>query len=162
MAAAAWIMKSYMLYRRPPGRHCGGALKDLLRGVDAAATSRRPKGLASLRPKGLALLRRYRVFRDSASHYIAVTFLLSWLFRFVRGFSCSRGEASPLGLFPRACRPHLAENSPLDCFPGARCPCSLSPVPCSLFPVPCSLSPVPFVLPFAYPQTPRQIIFSYN
>jgi len=23
---------------------------------------------------------------------------------------------------PRACRPHLAENSPLDCFPGARCP----------------------------------------
>ena len=44
-------------------------------------------------------------------------------------------------LFLRACRPQLAENSPLDCFPGARCPCCLfpqSPTPYSLFPTPYS------------------------
>ncbi len=29
----------------------------------------------------------------------------------------------PHGHLTRACRPHLTENSPLDCFPGVRCSC---------------------------------------
>ena len=41
------------------------------------------------------LCRRYRVFRDSASHFIAGTYALAWLYRPVRGFSCS--------LFPVPC-----------------------------------------------------------
>ena len=57
--------------------------------------TRRPKGLAARRPKGLAARRCYSVFRDSASHFIAETFPLSWLYRFARGFSCS--------LFPVPC-----------------------------------------------------------
>ena len=36
-----------------------------------------------------------------------------------------RSVVPPCSLW--ACRPHLAENNPLDCFPGARCPYSLLP-----------------------------------
>ena len=53
------------------------------------------------------LCRRYRVFRDSASHFIAETFPLSWLYRFARGFSCS--------LFPVPCS--LVSCSLVSSFP---------------------------------------------
>ena len=42
------------------------------------------------------------------------------------------GFRARLFLFPVlwACRPHLAKNSPQECFPGARCPCSLCTTLC--------------------------------
>ena len=43
------------------------------------------------------------------------------------GLYAHRDTIAEVYSFSWSCRPHLAENSPLDCFPGARCPLSLFP-----------------------------------
>ena len=80
-------------------------------------------------------------------------------------YSCSRREASPLGLFPRACRPHRQ---------GSADPFSLKTLHWRVFRALEPLKtvhwtvfraldvPVPFDLPLAIPPTPRQIRISFH